>query len=244
MNKIFRYELRRLIWNKFFIGLLVINGIYAWFVLTTETIAGVAYTAPFSLWSFGAYLASILPLSILTALFLLSVYYSKKEKQVEILTTATPVNKVHYALVRSAAVIICFLVICVIILVLGIYFYITVFDYRNIIPFLLPSGMIVLPCLLFTLGIGNLAGRVHQGLLYVLMIITLVAGFAGFGGNFDFFGSWYFSSYPISLPVGKNGEPAFMVSSGFWIARLVYLITGGILLTISISTQQRKAKKA
>ncbi len=244
MNKIFRYELRRLIWNKFFIGLLVINGIFAWFVLTTDTIAGAAYTAPFSRWSFGAYLASILPLTILTVLFLLSVYYSKNEKQVEILTSVTPVNKVRYALVRSAAITICFLTICAVIFVLGIYFYITVFDYRDIIPFLLPSGMIMLPCLLFSLGIGHLAGRIHQGLLYALMLIVMVVGYAGFGGSFDFFGHWYFSSYPISLPVGNDGEPAFMLSSGFMLARLVYLVTGGILLTIGISRQQRKAKNA
>lgn len=244
MNKIFRYELRRLVWNKFFIVLLVINGIYARYVLTTETIAGVAYTAPFSLWSFGAYYASILPLSILTMLFLLSVYYSKKEKQVEILTTVTPVNKVHYALVRSAAIIICFLIICAVIFSLGVYFYITVFDYHDFIPFLLPSGIIILPCLLFTLGIGHLAGRIHQGLLYALMLIVLVVGFADIGGIFGFFGNWYFSTYPVSLPVGKDGEPTFMVSSVFWIARIVYLVVGGILLTISINTQQRKAKKA
>jgi putative exporter of polyketide antibiotics len=180
----------------------------------------------------------------MTVLFLLSVYNSKKEKQVEILTTATPVNKVHYALVRSAAVTICFLIIYTVIFCLGIYFYRTVFGYRNILPFLLPSAMIVLPCFVFAMGIGYLAGRVHQGLLYGLMIIVLVVGFAGFGGNFDFFGHWYFNSYPISLPVGKNGEPAFMVSSGFLIARLVYLVTGGLLLAMGISTQHRKAKKA
>jgi hypothetical protein len=244
LNKIFRYELRRLIWNKFFIGLLIINVIYAWYILTTETIAGVAYTAPFSLWSFGAYFASILPLTILTMLFLLSVYYSKKEKQVEILTTATPVNKIYYALVRCAAVTICFLIICAILFCLGIYFYITIFDYRNILPFLLPSVILMLPCLLFTLGFGQLVGRVHQGLLFALMILALIIGFSGFGGNFDFFGHWYFSKYPISLPVGKDGEPAFIISSGFWIARLVYLVTGGLLLTFVISMQQRKAKKA
>lgn len=244
MNKIFRYELRRLLWNKFFIGLLVINGIYAWYVLTTETIAGVAYTAPFSLWSFGAYLASVIPFSILTVLFLLSVYYSKKEKQVEVLTTATPVNKVHYTLVRSAAVTICFLTICAVIFGLGIYFYMTFFDYSNLIPFLLTSGMIMLPCLLFTLGVGHLVGRVHQGLLYAFMIIALVAGFAGIGGNFDFFGRWYFGIYPLSLPVGNDGEPTFTVSTGFWVARVAYLVAGGLLLTIGIRAGQRKAKKA
>ncbi len=244
MNKIFKYELRRLVWNKFFIGLMILNGVYAWFVLKTETIAGVAYTAPFSPWSFGAYVSSVLPYSILTVFFLLSVYYSKKEKQVEILTTATPVNKIHYVLVRSAAVTICFLVICTVTFALGIYFYITFFDYRNFVPFLLPFVMITLPCLLFTLGIGHLAGRVHQGLLYAFMLLALVVEFVGFGGNFDFFGHWYFVSHPLTLPVGTDGEPAFMISTGFWAARLVYLITGGVLLTVGISAQLRKAKKA
>lgn len=244
MNKIFMYELRRLICNKFFIGLLIINSIYAWYVLTSETIAGVAYTAPFSLWSFGAYFSLSLPLSIMTVLFLLSVYSSKKEKQVEILTTATPVNKVHYALVKSAAVTVCFLIICAVIFGLGIYFYRSVFGYQEILSFFLPSGMIVLPCFVFSMGIGFLAGRVHQWLLYGLMAIVLVVGFAGLGGNFDFFGHWYFSSYPISLPVGGDGEPAFMVSFGFLLARLIYLVTGSLLLTIGICSQQKKAKKA
>lgn len=244
MNKIFRYELRRLIWNKYFIGLLVINCIYAWYILTTETIAGVAYTAPFSLWSFGAYLASVLPLSVITVLFLLSAYYSKKEKQVEILTTATPVNKAHYALVRNGAVTVCFLIISTIMFILGIYFYISYFDYGNFILYLLPFVMLVLPCLLFTLGIGHLAGRIHQGLLYVLMVIALVLGFVRFSGNFDFFGYWYFGSYPLSLPVGADGEPTFTVTTGFWAARLIYLAVGGILLTLGINAGQRKARKA
>ncbi len=244
MNKIFKYELRRLVWNKFFIGLIILNGVYAWFVLKTDTIAGVAYTAPFSIWSFGAYVSSVLPYSILTVLFLLSVYYSKKEKQVEILTTATPVNKIRYVLIRSAAVAICFLTISAVIFALGTYFYITFFDYRNFVPFLLPFVMIVLPCLLFTLGIGHMAGRVHQGLLYAFMFLALIIGFAGFGRNFDFFGHWYFVSYPLSLPVGTDGEPAFTISAGFWTARLIYLVIGGVLITIGIHAQQRKSKKA
>ncbi len=243
MNKIFRYELRRLIWNKYFIGLLVINCIYAWYILTTETIAGVAYTAPFSLWSFGAYLACVLPFSIITVLFLISVYYSKKERQVEVLTMVTPMNKAHYALVRNGAIAVCFLIICSIMFLMGIYFYSSYFDYEKVVLYLLPFIMLVFPCLLFTLGIGHLAGRIHQGLLYVLMVIVLVLGFAN-SGNFDFFGGWYFGSYPLSLPIGIEGEPAFTVSSGFLAARLIYLTAGVILLTIGISAGQQKARKA
>ena len=52
MNKIFRYECRRLLWNKFFIGLAVVLLLYGALVLHAVTILGVSHTAPFSPWSF------------------------------------------------------------------------------------------------------------------------------------------------------------------------------------------------
>ena len=234
MNRIFMYELRRLIWNKFFLGLLAINGIFGWYVLTTDIIAGVGYTAPFSLWSYGAYLASVTPLSILTVLFLLSIYYSQKEKQVEILTSAAPVNPVRYALVRIGAVTICFLLICAVILAISMYFYYSLFDFINFIPFLLPAVIVFVPCYLFAAGAGCLAGRIHQSLLYVLMLVALLIGFIGVSGSFDFFGRGYFAGQPVSLPAGLDGEPAFVLGSWFWIARAVYLAVGILMLAIGI----------
>lgn len=243
-SKIFRYELRRLIWNKIFIGLLIINSAFSWYILSTATIAGTAYTAPFSQWSFSAYLALAMPLTILTVLFLISVYYSKQEKQVEVLTSATPVNPVHYALIRSCVIAIGFLILCIVLLGLSCFFYIFFFNYWNFTAFILPALMIILPCFVFSLGIGHIAGRIHPGLLYALMLVVLIVGFAGIGGDFDFFGQGYFNSYPLTLPVGRDGEPAFAVSCGFLIARALYLIVGGILLTIHLKGFRHKINKA
>jgi hypothetical protein len=243
LSKIFRYELRRLVWNKFFLGLLIINGVYAWYTLTHDIIAGIAYTAPFSPWSFGAYLAKVMPLAVLTVLFLISTYFSKKEKQAEVLTTATPVNPVAYSLVRCGAVAVCFLIISALVIALGDCFYAFVFAYRNFSAFILPSFLILLPCFLFALGIGYLAGRIHPVLLYVLMLVALVAGFAGIGGAFDFFGAGYFGSRPLTLPVGADGEPAFTLGAGFWTARVVYLALGVIVLVIGISAFRHKTRK-
>ena len=244
MNKIFKYELQRLIFSKFFIGLLIINGIYAWFILSIDIIAGVACTAPFSQWSFSAYLAKTMPVSILTILFLLTFYYSKNEKQVEVLTTATPVNPVHYTLVRNFAVVICFLIIYLLIIGLSMIFYVLFFDFKNFASFILPAILVLLPCFAFAVGIGNLAGRIHPGLLYALMLVTLIIGFAGITGTFDFFGGGYFSSYPMSLPVGLDGEPAFTVSIGFIVARIVYFIFGVILMIINTRFIRRKMRTA
>ena len=244
MTKIFGYELRRMILNKFYIGLLIINGVYAWYALTTETIAGVADTAPFSPWSFGAYLARVMPVSILTVLFLLTLYHTKNERQVGVLTAATPVDPIRYALVRVGAIAVCFLMISVLVVGLGLYFYISVFAYRDFHAFALPTLMILLPCFVFAIGAGYSAGRIHPGLLYALMLAALIVGFIGIGGNFDFFGGGYFSQYPRSLPVGADGEPAFTVGMGFWLARLVYLAAGGVLLAIGIGSSRKKPRKA
>ena len=53
MRKIFLYECKRLLWNKFFAGLVLVLLFYGWQVLRRVTILGVSHTAPFSPWSFG-----------------------------------------------------------------------------------------------------------------------------------------------------------------------------------------------
>ena len=62
MFRIFGYECRRLLWNKFFIGLALLLLFYGWRVLSDITILGVSHTPPFSPWSFGDYLSRMLPL--------------------------------------------------------------------------------------------------------------------------------------------------------------------------------------
>ena len=79
MGKIFRYELRRLLWNKIFFGILAVSMGWGWVLLTGEVILGIANTAPFSPWSFGYYLARLLPMLCLGELFFLSFFTSGQE---------------------------------------------------------------------------------------------------------------------------------------------------------------------
>ena len=80
MRKIFRYECRRLLWNKFFIGLAVVLLLYGALVLHAVTILGVSHTAPFSPWSFGDYLSRMLSLLWIGALFFLTFFTSPKAR--------------------------------------------------------------------------------------------------------------------------------------------------------------------
>lgn len=72
MVKIFRYECKRLLWNKFFFGILAVTLFYGWQVLTGASILGVSHTAPFSPWTFGDYLSRLLPLLWIGVLFFLT----------------------------------------------------------------------------------------------------------------------------------------------------------------------------
>ena len=47
MRKILIYELKRLLWNRFFLGILLVLLFAGWQVLSGVTLLGVAHTAPF-----------------------------------------------------------------------------------------------------------------------------------------------------------------------------------------------------
>ena len=89
MIKIFLYECKRLILNKFFFGILFVLLFYGWQVLSNATILGVSHTAPFSAWSFGDYLCRMLPLLWIGALFFLTFFTSAKARRAAVLTDAT-----------------------------------------------------------------------------------------------------------------------------------------------------------
>jgi ABC-2 type transport system permease protein len=244
LKTIFRYELRRLIFNEFFIGLLLINGVYSWYILTTDIIAGIGYTAPFSPWSFGAYLGKIMPIMLLSVFFLLTFYYSKKEKQTAVLTNATAINPKKYLLIRNIAILVCFLIVFAVVILLSVLFYVRFFGFYNFADFLIPGLIIPLPCFIFTLGLGHLAGRIHKILLYILMIAVMCIGFLNFDNSFDFFGNNYFGIYPKTLTVNSFGEPDFSPQFSFFIARFFYFSVGILLLVFNTFLLKRKGKRA
>lgn len=90
MRKIFLYECKRLLWNKFFAGLVLVLLFYGWQVLRRVTILGVSHTAPFSPWSFGDFLSRMLPLLWIGALFFLTFFTSEKARRAAVLTDAAP----------------------------------------------------------------------------------------------------------------------------------------------------------
>lgn len=189
MNKIYQYELRRILRSKFFWGLLAVCLFFGWNILQTSTIKGVAHTAPFSPWSFGAYLARILPLLGLALLFFLWNQCNEKSRQFGRLTDAAPVEQGKYLLVKCAAAVTAWLLLALILTALGLGFLVIMFGSNVPVGMLLLTAAItLLPALLFLTGMGLLAGRIHSSILFGLMALALGAEFIPLPMNFDLYG--------------------------------------------------------
>lgn len=227
MIKIFRYEFRRLVCNKFFFGLLVITLFYGWQVLMGDVIRGVSHTAPFSPWGFGFYLSQVLPLICLGESFFLSFFVSRAERRVSQLTAATPVDPRRYQLVRAAAVLAGTLLLaaCAVALCLG--FYAVLFHVLPLGALLPPALLLLVPSLPFCLGAGFFASRFHPAALFAVAAAVLLLTLLPLPGFASLSLSGFFRSYPLAAAVL---DPPFAVPAPLLLSRGAYLFLAFVLL--------------
>lgn len=239
--KIFKYELKRLLINKVFAVLLVITAFYSWQVLDREIVMGVAYTAPFSQWSYGAFLGNILPLLSITLLFFVTYLFSQKEKMVGTITSATPADPVKYGLTKWAAVLVGYVLIAVVVIGISMVFYSRTFEFWDFGSFVVPLALTLIPSLLLTFGLGTTLGRINPNLLYVLMMLILLSGRIGLPYGLDVFSGTFFSEYPLTLPIGELGEPAFVVPASVMLGRTFVSLIGISLIVKSVLDFRRQS---
>ncbi len=239
MIKIFLYELRRILTNKFFVGLFIVTCIYSWQTLSGDIITGVANTAPFSAWSYGLYLGKTAPLLVITLLFFVTFLYSRKEKQVQSITSTTSFSPARYCLLRCAAMAVGYLLLSVAVIGISFFFYDWVFQFSDFGNLLLPILLILLPTFVFFLGLGMAAGRIFPPILYGIMLLVLIFGQIALPPVADLFGIQFYQSYPLTLPLGADGEPAFSVPASFWIGKILYLAAGGLLMFAALFKKKR-----
>jgi hypothetical protein len=225
--KIFGYEAKRLLWNKFYVILFAITLIYGWYTLFGEVIMGISNTAPFSPWSFGYYLAQVMPVQLVCILFFITYIYSAKEKRVQQLTLATSVDTVKYLLVRIAVIGIGYLLLCIGILALSFGYYSVMFQLKDFTALLLPALVILIPPVIFVLGIGLLAGRIHNSLVYGLMAVIFISSYIGLPYAIDLTGGSVFLRYPVIL---GTLDPAFTLPISFILGRIGYVAIGLLLI--------------
>lgn len=234
MKKIFKYELKRLIFNKIFFALLMTTILYSYQILKKDIIVGIAYTAPFSGWSYGMYLARVLPLLLITLIFFITFLYSKEEKQVKQLTFATPVNPLKYGFIKGLTIVVGYIIISLFVIVISLLFYGVIFHFYKFTDFIIPSLITLIPALFFIFGAGLLIGSIHPNMLYVLIVLVLLIGFLPLPTPVDLYGIQTFSTYPLTLPVGPDGEPPFILPTSFLLGKVFFIVIGAAMIFFGI----------
>ena len=259
MIKIFQYECKRLLWNKFFFGLLLVILFYGWQVLNSVTILGVSHTAPFSAWSFGDYLSRMLPLLWIGALFFLTFFTSGKARRVAVLTDATPVAPGRYALTRCAAALVGTGLLALACLAEAAVFYGRYFGWygwgtlhtsRNTGhrkrryfgwygwgTLLLPALVTLVPSLVFALGSGWLLGLLRPWLLYAWMPVPFLLSVLPLPEFLGLLNGSIFLDRPLSFDIL---DPAFSLPIGTIAMQCVLFLVGiGFLIICPFRNKTR-----
>ena len=223
MSKIYCYECRRLLWNKFFGGLIVVLLCYGALVLRGVTILGVSHTAPFSPWSFGDYLSRMLPLLWIGALFFLSFFTSVKARRTASLIDTTPMLPSHFAFVRCAAAFTGTVILALLCIVEAAVFYRQMFGWHDWSSMVFPALVTLLPPLGFVLGSGWLFGRLRHWMLYVWMSIPILLAMIPLPEIMGLWNGSFFTAYPLTL---EELDPAFTLPGSIAIVQLLLLVVG------------------
>ena len=229
MIKIFQYECRRLLRNKFFFGLLLILLFYGWQVLNSITILGVSRTAPFSPWSFGDYLSRMVPLLWIGVMFFLTFFTSSKAQRVNILTDATPVSPRRYAMARCAAALTAAGLLALVCIGEAVFFYRQYFGWYNWGQLLSPALITLIPELIFALGSGWFLGQVRPCLVYVWMSVPFGCIALPLPDALKIWNGQFFRDYPLTL---GTLDPAFCIPAGALIVQCTLFAIGIVLLAL------------
>ena len=230
MRKVFVCELRRLLLNKFFFGILAAVLLYGWLLLSGEVILGVAYTAPFSPWSFGYYLARLLPLLWVGTLFFLTFFTSEGERRTAVLTDAT-------AGVRCMALLLGMLLLLGAAVLLAAVFFAYTLHWHDWGSLLLPLLAVAVPPLVFAAGSGWLLGGACPWLVYGWMLAPFILSALPLPEALGLWNGTLLRSYPLTLPA----DPPFTLPAAVWVAQGLLLLAGILLLGMRIFRRGRLA---
>lgn len=160
--KLFYYEFKRILFHKFYLGILLIGAIYNWLILKGEIILGISHTAPFSGWSFGVYLGHSIPLLLFLIYFFFYQLYYGTNRQIRVLTLATPISPSYYLLIRCTAILAAVLLFIILEVMEGILFFYSLFPLAvSIKELLAPICFIYLPVLSLCFGFALYSIQIH-----------------------------------------------------------------------------------
>lgn len=233
MLKIFGYECRRLLGGKVFLSMAAVTLWTALQTLRGAVIWGIAGTAPFSPWSFGYYLAALLPYLCGAGLLLLAGFYTKPARQTAPLVQAAPLAPWRYALARCGAVALGLGLLCLCVAAMGVVFLRNLFGPVSLSGFGSVAALLLLPLPVLALGLGTVLGRWGAAALYGLAAGLLLLPALPTGS--DLTQLRFFQDFPASLGIL---DPALQLPPQLLWTQGAILLAGLCLLTLGAARRR------
>lgn len=238
MKKIWKYECLRLMENRFFLGLLAVHLLYGWQVLNRETIFGAAHTAPFSPWSFGAYLSRMSPLIWCSFLLMCGFFFaSPPARRIQDLTGAAPMPFFRYGLARCAAVLTAGGILSLSCLAEAAAFYRLCFRWHEWGSLILPALLVLLPLLSGSLGAAWAAACRFPRFYYLPALLPVLWNTLPLPKAFGVLDGSFFLEYPLTL---KGPDPAFCAPLPVLLAQAGFAAAGMLLVSAGCRRHLKK----
>ena len=229
--KIFLYESKRLIINKFFLLILLVLLFYGGLVLRGVTVFGVSHTAPFSPWSFGDYLSRMLPLLVLAETVFLTFFTSGETRRAAPVIDAVQTRPALYGAARCAAVIAAVCLAALACALPAAVFYAVYFDRYDLSELLPVAALTLPPPLMFTLGVGRFIGKFRPRLVYALAAVPFVLAALPLPGAWGILNGGFFTEYPL---MSGTLDPAFSAPVSVVLVQCAVFACGAALVKFKI----------
>lgn len=233
---IMKYELKRLLFSKTFVTVLIITFFYAAVNLNTEILQGDSGAAPFSSWSYCLFLCNMNTFLLMLLLLSGRELFSANEKRVWEVTSCTSLPRGKYLFTKYLALMCTYLIAAAGTIIISLLFYKIVFHTAAWQNFIIPVLVIWVPSAFFVFGVSIFTGSRNQVLFSIWIIFVLLGSLINFNGPLflDVFAKGYVTRMPAVLPVDISGEPVFRLSPDFIWSRVIFLAAGIFFYAVSM----------
>ncbi len=168
-NKIFVYEIRRMLFSREYLLLTLALLAYSLFLIRSWVMFGTGYTAPFSQWTFSDYVSSTMVLALILLVAMCSKLFTETEIQASSILRSTPTSYGVYRALRLASITLLYMVSVGLSAGACYIYYVSVFGETNWLPLAGVWGLLVVPSSLFVLGITLFAGSFSWGWIQLVL---------------------------------------------------------------------------
>ncbi|MCC0707135.1 hypothetical protein [Clostridioides sp. ES-S-0190-01] len=240
--KIIKYEMKRLLFSKVYLVLILITGWFSYNVLKTKTIYGLNDTAPFSEWSYSGFLLDVNPFLLVIVLVFCTYIFSKREEAVRTITMTTKIKPTTYFCLKSVTIAVAYLLTVAVVIAISFIFYNRLFQFNDFSQFIKPIILILIPSVLFVSGMGMFIGNINGNFLYIFIPIIFLITNSGTLSIIS--GKNLVNSILESKVADTMGNLAFDIPQRFVISRIALVIIGISLIVIVCKVYNKTKIKA